>query len=313
MWQISPFNSKDKIARLSAIALFFAYVENFFPHFLPFLRFGFANVAVLFAFDLCFENFLLFLLMKSIATSMINGMFFSPFFLISITQTFCSGIAMFFLNRISKRFISIYGISIFGAVLSAFVQIFLCGIYLGSGVNAFLGIMILFSVFSGILTAFISEKTKDKFSNYQFNFEQEKKQDDFFEMKIELLKIALILCFIIFVFVNQNLYLSIILLCLALLFQIIVKRKILIVHFAVLFVFTLISSLISPSGKVLFSFWKFSITQNSLNIGLLKAIKLCSIVSISQVATTIRFSKNSFIGKTLFYYGIICKDFELVK
>ena len=63
------------------------------------------------------------------------------------------GIAKLFRGRL----ISIYGVSLLGSASSAVIQIWLSSLYLGEGANALLGPMLLFSLLSGIVTAFLSQ------------------------------------------------------------------------------------------------------------------------------------------------------------
>lgn len=306
--QLPNKSVKNQVAKYAALSLLFSYLEMFIPKILPFFKLGFGNIAVLMALEFSFPDFFLLLILKSVATSLTSGTLFSPFFIISLVQSVVSGFGMFVLGKLKKSIISVYGISIFGAVLSVFVQILLCRFYLGNGVNAFLGIMILFSIPAGILTAYLSEKIQSKnlLENLDFNSEDDLKNDTekpILKDKKNLCKIILIAILLPIVFINNNFYGALGLFVLCLLIQKISGRKILFLPFLWLWIFVIVTSLFSPSGKVIFSVWKISITKGALLDGFIKALKLSSAASLSQSATTIRFSQNNIFGRIFLYYG----------
>ena len=78
--------NKKRIAYLSALTLLFSYAELFIPRFLPFFRFGLGNVAVLLSFSLDPLSFILLTVIKSVASCLMAGTFFSPFFLLSFDK-----------------------------------------------------------------------------------------------------------------------------------------------------------------------------------------------------------------------------------
>ena len=154
-------NDKNYIAYLASLTLLFSYAEMLFPRILPFLKIGFSNIAVILALPLNISPFFMLLILKTTAGSLLQGTLFSPFFLLSFSQSLASGILMFMLFRLNKlckeKVFSVYGISVCGSCISALVQIYLSSLYLGSSVIKLLGPVILFSVFSGIVTAFFSK------------------------------------------------------------------------------------------------------------------------------------------------------------
>ena len=155
------FRNKKKIAYLSALTLLFSYAELLLPRIVPFFRLGLGNAAILMAFEMPFPPFLLLSVIKAIAASLMGGTLFSPFFIISLAQSVSSACLMYGLFRLNKvcrsKLLSIYGISLAGSALSAFVQIWLCTLYLGEGTFSLLGPMFLFNTASGIITALIAE------------------------------------------------------------------------------------------------------------------------------------------------------------
>ena len=143
----------NKITFLIALSLFFSYIETVLPKFTPFFKLGLPNTIVLSALNFNFPSFFLLICAKTFISSLFGGTLLSPFFLISICQSFISSFVMFFLNKLNllmqKRLFSIYGISICGASISSFIQILLCSVYLGKGTFVILGPMLIFAIFSG--------------------------------------------------------------------------------------------------------------------------------------------------------------------
>ena len=107
--------NKNLLAYLCALTLLFSYVEMILPRVFPFFRLGLANAVILLALDLRFDSFLILAVLKALAASLMGGTLFSPFFLISLVQSVTSALVMKILYKlISKKIISIYGISVVG-------------------------------------------------------------------------------------------------------------------------------------------------------------------------------------------------------
>lgn len=156
--------NKNRIAYLTALTLLFSYAEMLLPRIVPFFRLGLGNIVILLSFDLCLPSFLILTVLKAAASSLMGGTLLSPFFLISIAQSVFSGLLMYSLFYLNRRFkeklLSVYGISVAGSALSALIQVLLCTIYLGKGTLSLLGPMLLFNTISGILTAALSQTLK---------------------------------------------------------------------------------------------------------------------------------------------------------
>ena len=114
---------QDKIAYLASISLFLSIVELFIPRPLPFFRIGLANIPLLFAINYDFSSFMLLTLLKGLGSSYISGNLISIFGVMSVLQSLASGLAMFSVSRLWGKHISIYGISMTGALVSTIVQI----------------------------------------------------------------------------------------------------------------------------------------------------------------------------------------------
>ena len=303
------FQNKNKIAYLGALTLLFSYAEMLLPRFTPFFRIGLGNIAILLAFDLNPLSFMLLTLIKAFASSLMAGTLFSPFFLISLGQSFFSGMMMYLLARLNRKckniLFSLYGISILGSAVSALIQIFLSTLYLGKGTYSLLGPMLLFSLFSGIITAFFSLilHIPEQAPNLIRKENVEKKQP-------VLLLALLILSASAAIFMIKNLIILSLALILALILQLISGRKIYIYPHISLWIFVVISTLFIPNGEVLIKIGTFSITKGSLIIGITKALKLSIVSALSQCAASLKPRGDRPLALVLAYFTALSNLFR---
>lgn len=303
------FQNKNKIAYLGALTLLFSYAEMLLPRFTPFFRIGLGNIAILLAFDLNPLSFMLLTLIKAFASSLMAGTLFSPFFLISLGQSFFSGMMMYLLARLNRKcknkLFSLYGISILGSAVSALIQIFLSILYLGKGTYSLLGPMLLFCLFSGIITAFFSLilHIPEQAPNLIRKESVEKKQP-------VLLLALLILSASAAIFMIKNLIILSLALILALIMQLISGRKIYIFPHISLWIFVVISTLFIPNGEVLIKIGTFSITKGSLIMGITKALKLSIVSALSQCAASLKPRGDRPLALVLAYFTALSNLFR---
>lgn len=324
----SPFS--QKIEFLTALSLFFSYTEMLLPRFMPFFKLGLANVVILCALDFDFFSFLFLIFVKTVTSGIFNGTLFSPFFVISVFQSFISGICMFFLQKINfalkNKFCSVYGVSIFGSSVSNFVQILMCSFYLGKGTFSLLAPMLIFSILSGFLTGFLCQfvhipqnfadlkiisKEKNSFDEQKVQITENKKNIKSRLKKSHFFGIfVLSLC--VFVFFLKNIVFALIFMIFAFLLQIMFGRKIKILPHISVWFFVIVFSLFIPNGKVLFKIGNFSVTQGSLFTGILKAAKLSAAASFSQTIMVLDFvfKKSVFLQNVKTYFYAIIKTFQ---
>lgn len=300
-----PLHNKNRIAYLSAITLLLSYVEMLLPRFVPFFRLGLGNIAILLALNLSFPELLMLSIIKSITASMMNGTLLSPFFIISICQSVLSGIIMWIFFKIKKNWLSIYGISLIGSAISAIVQIGLSALYLGKSTFALLGPMLIFSIISAIITAFLSQILHIPENAPSINISEKSKNSIFSLISVIIIIIAVLICFMI-----HNLFILGFALILAFIFQIISKRKIFILPHITMWIFVIIVSLLSPSGKILFKIGSFGITLDSLLLGIEKSLKLSIAAALSQCAASLRAPENTLIGLSLAYFRGLSDNFR---
>lgn len=210
------------------------------------------------------------------------------------------------LNRKCKNILfSLYGISILGSAVSALIQIFLSTLYLGKGTYSLLGPMLLFSLFSGIITAFFSLilHIPEQAPNLIRKESMEKKQP-------VLLLALLILSASAAIFMIKNLIILSLALILALILQLISGRKIYIFPHISLWIFVVISTLFIPNGEVLIKIGTFSITKGSLIIGITKALKLSIVSALSQCAASLKPRGDRPLALVLAYFTALSNLFR---
>lgn len=300
--KLSPAQ-KSSIAYLAAHSLYLTYTEAMLPKVVPFFRLGLGNIVILLALDLNLSSFLLLTLIKTITACMMNGTLFSPFFIISMAQSFGSGLLMYGLNKIRKNWISIYGISLCGSAFSSIIQILLCSLYLKTGVLKLLGPMLLFSIFSGILTAALSQTLKIQrdppdISQTQFLGEPTKKS------KIIFMIVSVVISSV-FIFIINNIYVLAVAMIISFVAQLLCKRKIKMLPHISMWIFVILSCLFIPEGKVLYSLGKISITSGALLNGICKSLKLSAVMALSQCIASIKIAGDSLIAWTIRYFNFI--------
>ena len=325
--------SRNKLAYLCALTLLFSYAEMILPRIIPFFRLGLANTVILLALELDPLSFILLSILKATAASLTAGTLFSPFYIISLLQSLLSALLMKVLYKVfSKKAVSIYGISLAGSELSAFIQIFLAALYLGKGTYSLLGPMLIFNILSGLLTAFFCEKSgiKESLKNFDEIYFQtagkadaEDKADANFDAtaakntakngKVNVPKILaaiFIITLSISLFFIKNLTVLAAALLLSFTAQKLSKRKIYLLPHLSLWLFIFFSILFIPNGKVIFKIWNISLTQDALIMGIQKALTLSSVSALSQCAVSLKPGKETLLGQSLGYYKIMNDRFR---
>ena len=307
--------SKKALAYLSALTLIFSYAEMILPRIFPFFKLGFANIVILLALDVNIGSYLLLSILKAFVSSLMGGTLFSPFFFISLLQSLASALLMRFLYKcISKKAISLYGISAAASAISALIQILLSGLYLGKGSYALLGPMLIFNTFSGLITAFICEKLeiKDKVIFIEEVVQKDTIEADACNAKENKVSGALRIFFTVllvglsvFIFFISNLYVLALLFLVSLIIQKLAKRKIFILPHLSLWLFVFLSVIFLPNGKVLFTFLNLSVTEGALVMAARKALTLSTVAALSQSAVGLKPGSNSFLGLCLEYYRLM--------
>ncbi len=319
-----PFlnKSREKLAFLTALTLLFSYIEMILPRFLPFFRLGLANVVILLSLELDFTAFILLAVLKSVSSSLMGGTLFSPFFLISFFQSILSALAMRTAYKLfSKKIISLYGLSVLGAAVSALVQIFLSSIYLGQGTFALLGPMLIFNVVSGLFVAFVaqSQKVTDYIEKMydvggrtlaESENESENKKQMLQKKPLQIIFLFFLIGFSASLFFIKSIAVLSVAFVAGFILQKICGRKIFILPHISLWIFIFIAAIFLPNGQVLFKIWRISITRGAMLLALRKALTLSAVSALSQCAVCVKPSQKSIFALILQYYGLMSDSFR---
>ncbi|MCR4579259.1 MAG: Gx transporter family protein [Treponema sp.] len=321
--------NKSRLAYLGALALLFSYTEMILPRFIPFLRLGLGNTALLLALELPFGPFMLLALIKTLAACMMGGTLFSPFFLISAAQSLVSALVMYSLFRIKGKWLSLFGISIASSAVSGITQLFLASLYLGKATMKLLPLMLIFSIFAGGITAFLAknicissegdmllgnEASKDSCkgackSAFKDSCKGKSKSSD----SLNILFVILIIAAAIACFIIKSLPLLTAFLIISFILQFISGRRIFILPHIFLWLFVILTSLFTPEGEILFSLGSFSLTKGALINGLEKSLRLSITAALSQTAACLKLPQSSLIGLTFSYYRKLSDRFRASK
>lgn len=293
---------KKKAAYLGALSLFFGVIELFVPKILPFFRLGLANIPILLALDMPLKPFLMLLLLKGIGNSYIAGNLFSFFSIISISQSLVSGLAMYSINKAKPNR---YAISAFGALASTITQITLAMLYVGEGVLSFMPLMLCLSLASSILVAFASERLEISSVPELISKSKTDKTGWPLIMALLLSSIAIML--------ESSMVILSMMVIAAFILQRLSGRRIMIIPHITIFIFMVISALLSPNGMVLGSIGSFPITQGALLTGITKALKLSGTIAISQSYSRVLQPGDNILGEMLAYFTALLSAFKKEK
>lgn len=120
------YEKLELIAFMGALCLFFSTIEYLFPKPFPFFRLGLANLPILVTIKLFPPSYVLLLvLLKVLGHGLINGTLASYVFLFSTAGSFASALVMLAAWYLARDRITLVGVSVFGALASNIVQIFL--------------------------------------------------------------------------------------------------------------------------------------------------------------------------------------------
>jgi heptaprenyl diphosphate synthase len=214
---------------------------------------------------------------------------------------------------ISKKLLSLYGISIAGSAASALVQIGLASLYIGKGTFSLLGPMLIFNTISGLITAFLCDKLKLK-ENLSFTKMPEteaasQSPQNRTTPALQIILAILLLSLSASIFFIKNLIVLTCAFVLSLIAQKLCKRKIFIIPHLSLWLFIFISMIFVPNGEVIFKFWIISITKGSLSLALQKALILSTVSALSQCAVCLKPGRNTLLGLSFEYYRLMIKRF----
>ena len=294
--------SRDRIAYLAALSLLMSAAELLVPRVLPFFRLGLANIPILMALGLDLRSFIMLLLLKGIGNAYISGTLFSIFAIMSIIQTLASGLTMYVLSRILRERISIYAISAMGALSSTIAQIAMATLYAGRGTLAFLPLMLALSLPSSILVAVLSRRLRIP--------EDIPTIDDGQRTGSSKATVGAMLVSAGSIMMTDGLLPLLLSLIMALALQAYVKRRIRLMPHLMLLAFMMLSSLLTPSGRLLFSIFSIPVTSGSLIEGAEGALRLSACMALSQAFSRLIVPERGIIGEVMYLFSLMQSSFR---
>lgn len=283
------------------------------PKPVPFLHFGFANAVIMIAaFVLPFTSFLLLLLLKVLGQAVLTGSALSYIFVFSLAGSFASGICSFVLAKLLHDKISFIGISCAAAAASNLAQLLLAYFFIfGRGTFSFAAIVLLFGFFSSLGLGFFVTVFTEKSYWYkslflhddeipeQIRFEykqvrqmqksiQESCTDDTNHKnseknkKIFFAKLLVLLIIMVLNFFLKGFLFKCTVFVFSLLVCIFSKTKINVKAFFIFALSIFLVNMFQYNGEVLFTFWIFTVTKNTLVLSLEKIFTFQSILFFSK-------------------------------
>lgn len=292
-------------------------LESFFPHPLPFVRLGLANVVSLLAIlRYSFSAAVRISVLRTILSSLYLGTFLSPTFILSFFGAVVSTVVMWSICKISEctflKF-SYLSINIFGAVSHNITQLCIIYLLLIKQKNVFLLTPIL--IVSGLITGWISSvvvcSTVKKMGGYVDKY-NECVVDKTSNEEVKNVKIALIICLIfllVFVLLSKKVVVELVIM---IAFGIILalkekgtkllfnnlKRVIWLMFFS--FFIPLVSI---TGGKVFFKFGSINLTYTGFITATIYTLRLLNIVFITSFIS-VQFNKFELVrifSKIMFF------------
>ena len=142
------------VAYLAALALTLSTIESSLPHAIPFLRLGLANLALLWALDrLSARDYLLLAALKWVTSSLMSGLLFSPYAIVSLAGTAASALVMLASHRLLGRWSTLWSHSTLGSIASGVSQLAASSLFLTDTVLRLMPLMLAFNIVSGIVIA----------------------------------------------------------------------------------------------------------------------------------------------------------------
>ncbi len=310
--------TERKIAFVAAATLLCSTLEYLIPKPLPFLRLGLANLPLLLVLDIfTFKSFFILLLLKSIGQGFVSGTLFSYLFFISLASTLSSGLVMKGTKSLFKSRVSLVGCSILGALASNLSQLEVASLLIyGKTIWVAAPLMLGIGIISSLILGFVAERYKTKGSIIPLLAQ------DTLTLELPLIaerehngKVALaaLLAIAAILIVDKLVFLALITMLMYLL-QKIAKRRIRVIPPLMLLVSMLLLSLFEPYGKVLFSFGSVAFTQGAIEVAIIKALRLISLLAASQCISASNpklSSKNlAYIPLTLGYFTLLSSSFK---
>ena len=290
--------SPTRVSQLAALSLCLSLVENSLPHALPFLRLGLSNLTLLWALtSLSWKDTLALAALKWLLSSLVSGLIASPYAIVSLAGNTASIVLMLLMHGSIRRWLSLYSISALGAAASSFAQMATASLFISPSVMRLLPLMMIFSTLSGVAMAAIALRLAPA---ERIRITGEWRGSPF--AALPLLPFALAIVALAFTEGIGPLLASFLL---ALASCRLAGRRIRVLPYLATIAAVVVFNLLVPSGRVI---WLF-VTEGALTEGLEKALRLASMVAISQSLSASVRPAGGLIGQTLSLYSLMTERF----
>jgi len=289
-----------------ALCFFLSAIEFVIPKPMPFLRIGLANVPLMLALDvLSFPAFLSLTLIKILGQAFISGTLFSYLVLFSAAGTMGAALTMYALRKLPRKAVSLVGISIAGAFVSNFIQLFIGRFFIfGEGIRYIAPPFLLIGTITSLLLGMFCESFKAESEWYAHIRDAEAPMniqlpDDANTAAHPYLRLITGVTLMVALLFIPGLPAKAVIFCAGLILCLAEKQKI---HWMPLCISTLgivVCHLFIPIGKELVSLGNFPLTSGALLNGLEKAIVLQAMIFISRWMLQVRIQIPGLLGMML--------------
>lgn len=292
-----------QIAYLVATGCALQIAESIFPHPLPGVRLGLANIMTLLG--LCMFGYtagVKIAILRPLLASFMLGNFLTPGFMLSFSGSllsFLTMMAVYWINvRIEKyagfRLFSNIGISILGALSHSFVQLYIAYLLFvrHKGIFDFAPLFLVSGLITGWLTGYCvnylmnRKESLDIYSSTSYpdlSLGSENRISFFIIAKI-IVCIFLMLAVILVSNVRIMLYLAPVILAQGVIFKLSAKKFISQLRFLWILIFTsLIINIFFTPGETVFSFWILKISKQGLISGGVVGLRIMLLVYLSCI------------------------------
>lgn len=316
--------SRRKVSFFIALCLFCAIVEFAIPK-PSFIRIGFSNLPIMIAIasGLGSLDFCILVISKILCQSLLGGTLFSYTFILSLCCNIASSCTMYMIGR-KSRAISFIGISVIGALVSNVVQIIVSSLFLGKGVYALGPIIIGVGTATSALLGYFAQCIVDdsvffktlsscEFSDYVTDFQG----DNTKKLSIKwILLVVVSAAVLLVVFFSKGIVIPAIALMAFIVANLAMHRHVSIQRIITMMLFTTLTSLLVPSGKVLATAAGLRITQQALLMGLRRGLVILCSIHFSKTVIPSKADMQAFsnhgntIGLALFYFDALSLQWD---
>lgn len=301
--------SKENLVNLVILASSLQILEAFFPHPIPGVRLGLANlISLLVVIKFGLVDGLKIAFLRTVVSSLFLGSFLSVSFILSFCSALIAVICMWIVHKISLHTFlkfSVFGISIFGALAHNITQLVLIySLFINQvAIFLFLPILVISAVIFGGVVGILALDLINKIGNLEIKkiFQKDLHSGEFILYDKINFKLWLVLGLIILVFIFSKIYIqiSVLVLILVILFSNRVSFNVYLNNIKKIFwllIFSFFVPLFSVKGQnVLVIFDSFTVSQDALYKSLIYSLRLINTVSISTFITNV-YSKETLVN-----------------